>query len=155
MDELTMLVRLAGGESETMGRLRAAGLGTAQDLVRAGVGELRSKVGLPPAASRQLVRAARQVLALASGHKARSPRTLRTPLLVATSDGSAPGDERRESERVTPEPPAARVTRPAAPGRSATPPDPTGQGVSKEESSALTGGFPRDGRLPESFWRFG
>ena len=63
MEELTMLVQLAGGDLETTRRLRDAGFRGATDLARAEVQELRVHSGLSAAASRRLVRAAKEVLA--------------------------------------------------------------------------------------------
>ncbi len=58
MEELTMLVRLAGGEQEAVTRLRAAGFRGVKDLARADIDELSRESGLTLAASRRLVRAA-------------------------------------------------------------------------------------------------
>ncbi len=69
MEELTMLVQLAGGEPETTRRLRDAGFRRARDVARAGVHELCEQSGLSVAAARRLVRSAKEILAPARERK--------------------------------------------------------------------------------------
>lgn len=132
MEELTMLLQLAGGEQEAARRLRAAGFRKAKDLARASVGDLRAKGGLSAAASRRLIRAAQDLIAPRQSRKVRSPRSGLIGLPATSASETA-----RSSAR---DPTPAKVV---------------GQGVNKAESLSLTGDTPREERTSRSFWRFG
>ena len=142
MDELTMLVQLAGGESEAVRRLRAAGLRRARDIALADPDELRTRSGLSAAASRRLIRAARELLAPADRRKGSALSRALTALPATGSSGAPP----RSSDAAAARP---RKMAGGAPGARA------GQGVSREESSALAGEAPGQERVSRSFWRFG
>ena len=142
MEELTMLVQLAGGDLETAHRLRDAGFRNAREVARAEVRELREHSGLSAAASRQLVRAAKEILAPARGRKknTRRQRSGLRGLPSALSSGGATSDVEREVPLPTSVP---VVGQPGA-----------DQGVSRVETSALLDeAVDEDGT--QSFWRFG
>ena len=146
MDELTMLVRVAGGEEETVRLLRAAGLRRAKEIAGADEDEIRDKSGLSGAASRRLRRAAQEMLGPTRGGKARSSR--RGLMGVPRADEVASDSTRVPSTADEP----TLVPRPA---RSTEPAARANQGVTKEESSVLSGEVPREERSNRSFWRFG
>ncbi len=142
MEELTMLVRLAGGEQEAVTRLRAAGFRGVKDLARADIDELSRESGLTLAASRRLVRAALESSEPLPERKLRAPRSG----LEVVSPSATSGEERH---------PHGIAGGPESPAPTADPKAATGQGVSKQESSALTGEAPREEHDRHSFWRFG
>ena len=147
MDELTMLVRVAGGEEETVRLLRAAGLRRAKEIAGADEDEIRDKSGLSGAASRRLRRAAQEMLGPTRGGKARSSRRGLMGVPRAdeiTSDSTRVSSKTADEPTLVPKP--ARATEPAARAN---------QGVTKEESSVLSGEVPREERSNRSFWRFG
>ena len=132
MDELTMMVQVAGGDPEVVSRLREAGLRKPKDLAEADVDEVVSSSGLTGAAARRLIKAAQRTLKPADQLRTRSPRDG-----LAQVTPIAPPDFWR-SEAPTPSADAAALD----------------QGVSEDESAALTG-TPREETDPDSFWRFG
>ena len=154
MEELTMLVQLAGGDPETTRRLRDAGFRRARDIARAEVHELCEQIGLSAAAARRLVRSAKEVLVPAHERKEKDKRRARSGLRSlpsALSSGSATSKvgqrvgkaaTRTTSRSTTSKSPAARQ-----PG--------TNQGVSKAESSALLNEAAHEQGMSQSFWRFG
>ncbi len=140
MEELTMLVQLAGGDLEMTRRLRDAGFRGARDVSRAEVHELRAHGGLSAAASRRLVRAAKEILAPSSERKKKDnkrPRSGLRGLPSALSSGAATSNVERHVGKA----PAGQ------PGAD--------QGVSKTESSALLDEAAHEQRMSQSFWRFG
>ncbi len=146
MEELTMLVQLAGGEPETTRRLRDAGFRRASDVARAELHELCERSGLSVAAARRLVRSAKEILAPAHERKKKDKRRARSGLRSlpsALSSGSATSKVGRSVSKVaTPKAPPAGQPR-------------TDQGVSQAESSALLDEAAREARTSQSFWRFG
>ena len=140
MDELTMLVQLVGGDPETVRRLRTAGFRKAKDLARADVDDLRAESDLSSAASRQLVSAAKEMLAPRRERRALRNGLRGVPSALAGGEGS--GKKQRE----------ARQGASAGSGPKPRSPVAADQGVSKAESSALLGG---EARIRQSFWRFG
>ena len=80
MEELTMLVQLAGGDLETTRRLRDAGFRRAKDIAQAGVHELCEQSGLSMAATRWLVRSAKEILAPAHERQKKDKRRARSGL---------------------------------------------------------------------------
>ena len=137
MEELTMLVQLAGGEPETTRRLRDAGFRRASDVARAEVHELCERSGLSVAAARRLVRSAKEILAPAHERKKKDKRRARSGLRSLPSALSSGG----ATSKVGKAPPTGR------PG--------TDQGVSQAESSALLDEAAREEKTSQSFWRFG
>lgn len=135
MDELTMLVRVAGGGRESVRLLRDAGFRHAKDIAGADEADIRDTSGLSGAASRRLRRAAQEMLSPTRGRKVGSPR--RGLMGVPRADEIT-------SDNTVPKP--ARATGPVVPVR---------QGVTREESSVLSGEVPREERSNRSFWRFG
>jgi hypothetical protein len=138
MDELTMLVHMAGADLDTVGRLREAGFRGLQEILRAGPEDLARAGGLAEPVARRLIRAARRILEPAHEHRIGSRRSV----LHATTSG-------RAASRG-PEDAPAQVR-----GATALPALPPDQGVSKAESSALAGDLPAQNRVSRSFWRFG
>ena len=143
MEELTMLVQLAGGDLKTARRLRDAGFRGARDVAGAEVHELCAQSGLSVAASRRLARAAKEHLAPARERKEKDKKLRRSGLRGLPSALSS----------GKPETPATSL-----PGGPTVPP--TGQpqadqGVSKAESSALLDEANHEQRMSQSFWRFG
>ena len=135
MEELTMLVQLAGGGPETTRRLRDAGFRRARDVARADVHELWEKSGLSAAAARRLVRSAKEILAPA--HEQKDKKRARSGLRSLPSALSSGGATSNTSKA----PPAPQ------PGAD--------QGVSNAESSALLDEAAHEERMSQSFWRFG
>ncbi len=133
MDELTMLVQVAGGKQEAASRLRVAGLHKPKDLARADVDEIISKGGLSAAAAHRLVKAAKKAIEPPGERPARSPRS-----------GLA----------AVPPPTRSEPWMPEAAGSLADV-SPTNRGVSQAESSALTREPPSEEDDSQSFWRFG
>jgi len=127
MDELTMLVQLAGGEPETVRRLRTAGFRRAHEIASADADEIRAKAELSASEARRLMRAAKRVLSPASK---RGPRYGRPALLAVPS-----------RTRTNP---ATRALE-------------SGHGVSQAETRTLTGEAACDEQdlRSQSFWRFG
>ncbi len=142
MEELTMLVQLAGGGPETMRRLRDAGFRRARDVARAEVHELCEQSGLSMAAARRLVRSAKEILAPAHERKEKDKRRARSGLRGLPSALSSGGATSKVGQCV---------------GKAATPARQPGvdQGVSKAESSALLDEAAHEQRMSQSFWRFG
>ena len=151
MDELIMLVQLAGGESEAASRLRAAGFRGAKDLARADAEEIAAKGGLRAAAARRLVQAAQERVAPAAGSEIRRLRNgLRDRAELAR--GRSSGGVARAPAAGTPSQ-ASSGSGPLRPVKgSAARID---QGVSRAETSALTGEPAHEERARQSFWRFG
>jgi len=147
MEELTMLVQLTGGEQETVQRLRAAGFHGARDLAEAGLNDVCRMSGLSDGVSRRLLRAAQEMLNPSPERKARAPRNGLTAMPGATSSSVGLSDEKhRGLGDATGARPVGQTGDSLAEG---------GRGVSKAESSALTGEAPREEPTPPSFWRFG
>ena len=147
MDELTMLVRVAGGEEETVRLLRAAGLRRAKEIAGADEDDIREKSGLSGAASRRLRRAAQEMLGPTRGRKARSSRRGLMGVPRADeimSDSTRAPSKTADESKLVPKPAGA-----AEPAARAS------QGVTKEESSVLSGEVLPDERSNQSFWRFG
>ncbi len=143
MEELTMLVQLAGGGPETTRRLRDAGFRRARDVARAEVHELSEQSGLSVAAARRLVRSAKEILAPAHERKEKDKRRARSGLRGLPSALSSGG----ATSKVGP-----------CDGKAATPTtsrSTTSQGVSRVESSALLDEAAHEERMSQSFWRFG
>ena len=143
MEELTMLVQLAGGTPETTRRLREAGFRLARDVARAEVHELCEQSGLTVAAARRLVRSAKEILAPAHERKEKDKRRARSGLRGLPSALSSGG----ATSKIGP-----------CDGKAATPTtsrSTTSQGVSRVESSALLDEAAREERTSQSFWRFG
>jgi hypothetical protein len=138
MEELTMLVQLAGGDLETTRRLRDAGFRRAKDIARAGVHELCEQSGLSMAATRWLVRSAKEILAPAHERQKKDKRRARSGLRSVPSAAATPTASRSSTSKT---PPARQ------PGAD--------QGVSKAESSALLDEAAHEQTTPQSFWRFG
>jgi hypothetical protein len=140
MEELTMLVQLAGGDPETTRRLRDAGFRRASDVARAEVHELCEQSGLSVAAARRLVRSAKEILAPAQERKAKGKRRARSGLRGVPSAMSSSGATSKCGQFSK-----------APPGRQPG----TDQGVSKAESSALLDEAANEETMSQSFWRFG
>lgn len=143
MEELTMLVQLAGGDPETTRRLRDAGFRRARDVARADAHELCEQSGLSMAAARRLVRSAKEILAPAHERKEKDKRRARSGLRSLPSALSSGGARSKVGQRA---------------GKAATPParQPGGdQGVSKAESSVLLDEAAHEQRMSQSFWQFG
>ncbi len=138
MEELTKLVQLAGGDLETTRRLRDAGFRRAKDIARAEVHELCEQSGLSMAATRWLVRSAKEILAPAHERQEKDQRRVRSGLRSVPSAAAIPTASRSRTSK----PPPARQ-----PGAD--------QGVSKAESSALLDEAAYEQTTPQSFWRFG
>ena len=132
MDELTMLVQVAGGEPEAVGRLRNAGLGKAKDIAAADAVDVGEQAGLSAAVAKRLIKAAQNALAPVEERPTRAPRD---GLAVVVS-------------------PVGREWRPDAPTWNADAAR-TDEGVSRAESSALVGEAPPEELDSQSFWRFG
>ncbi len=147
MDELTMLVRVAGGGRESVRLLRAAGFRHAKDIAGADEADIRDTSGLSGAASRRLRRAAQEMLSPTRGRKVGSPR--RGLMGVPRAD-EITSDNTRDPSRTADGP--TRVPKPA---RATGPVVRVRQGVTREESSVLSGEVPREERRNRSFWRFG
>ena len=142
MEELTMLVQLAGGGHDAVRRLRAAGFRRAKDVARAEPEVLCTKIGLSAAVSRRLIRVAEETVGPASGRNTRAPRRGLTAVPTAAS---SPASTKKEG-RSTP-------TASAEPREKPTPA--RDEGVSNEETLALTGETRREEGTAHSFWRFG
>ena len=145
MDELTMLVQLAGGDQKTVHRLRAAGFRGVNDLARADADDLCAGGDLSAAASRRLVRAAKEMLA-----PRRERGTLRNGLRGVPSAlaGYARSGKKQRGVKQ-----GASVPKPGP--RADAEATAADQGVGKAESSALLGETPRGEKISRSFWRFG
>ena len=139
MEELTMLVQLAGGDPETTRRLREAGFRRARDVARADVHELCEQSGLSMAAARRLVRSAKEILAPAHERKKKDKKRARGGLRSLPSALSSGGATSKVGRGV---------------GKAASQPR-ADQGVSKAESSALLDEAAHEQRMSQSFWRFG
>ncbi len=154
MEELTMLVQLAGGGPETMRRLRDAGFRRARDVARAEVHELCEQSGLSVAAARRLVRSAKEILAPPHEREEKDKRRARSGLRglpSALSSGAATSKvEQYDGKTATPT--TSRSTTSKAPP---APQPGADQGVSKAESSALLDEAAHEERMSQSFWRFG
>ncbi len=137
MEELTMLVQLAGGGPETMCRLRDAGFRRARDVARAEVHELCEQSGLSVAVARRLVRSAKEILAPAHERTEKDKRRARSGLRGLPSALSSVGATSTTSKA----PPAPQ------PGAD--------QGVSNAESSVLLNEAAHEEMMSQSFWRFG
>ena len=74
MDELTMMVQVAGGDPDAVSRLREAGLRKPKDLAEADVDEVVASSGLTGAAARRLIKAAQRELKPVNQRRTRSPR---------------------------------------------------------------------------------
>jgi hypothetical protein len=172
VDDLSMLVQLAGGESETTRRLKEAGLGSAEGLAFSDPEEIRRLTGLTAAAARRLVQAAREQAALPGWSGGREP-ILAPPGRPATvvpllSEGSA---SRREDHpapsAASVRPPAPAAPEPYSPPRvqlrttmdPAIPPVPSRaaleEGVRNAEAAALFEDKRQPAASTRSFWRFG
>ena len=154
MEELTMLVQLAGGDLETTSRLRDAGFRGARDVSRAEVHELRAHSGLSAAASRRLVRAAKEILAPSRERKKKDnkrPRSGLRGLPSALSRGSVTSNVEQHAAKPA-SPPTSRSAASMAPAAGQPGAD---QGVSKVESSALLDEAAHEEKTSRSFWRFG
>jgi hypothetical protein len=135
MDELTMLVEVAGGEPEAVERLRAAGLRRAKEIAAADAEDLGRKSGLSAAAAKRLIKAAQEIVEPADERRARAGRSG----LAAVSAV----EQRWAPDEPAPKAEAARSTRS------------TDERVSRAESAALVSeGSPED-LDSRSFWRFG
>ncbi len=154
MEELTMLVQLAGGTPETTRRLREAGFRRARDVARAEVHELCEQSGLSVAAARRLLRSAKEILAPAHERKEKDKRRARSGLRGLPSALSSGGATSKvgpcDGKAATPT--TSRSTTSKAP---AAPQPGADQGVSRAESSALLDEAAREERTSRSFWRFG
>ncbi len=131
MDELTMLVQVAGGEPEAVERLRAAGLRRVKDIAAADAEEVGEQGGLPGAVAKRLVKAAREHMEPAEERPSRAPRN---GLAAVSPVVQAWGTDARASTAAA---------------------DRTDAGVSRAESAALVGEAPREEPDSLSFWRFG
>ncbi len=136
MEELTMLVQMAGGEPETTRCLRDAGFRRARDVARAEVHELCEQSGLSVAAARRLVRSAKKMLAPA--HEQNGLRGVPSAL----SSGGATSKVGQSVGKA-----ASKASPARQPGAD--------QGVSKAESSALLAEPAHEEKMSQSFWRFG
>ena len=146
MEELTMLVQLAGGDPETTRRLRDAGFRRARDVARAELRELCERSGLSVTAARRLVRSAKEILAPALEREKKDRRRARNGLRSlpsALASGGATSKLGQCIDKVAP----SKAPPTGQPG--------TDQGVSKAESSALLEEAAPDERTSQSFWRFG
>ncbi len=154
MEELTMLVQLAGGEPETTRRLRDAGFRRASDVARAELHELCERSGLSVAAARRLVRSAKEILAPAHQRKEKDKRRARSGLRGLPSALSSGGATSKVGQRVgkAATPTTSRSTTSKAPP---APQPGADQGVSKAERSALLNEAAHEQRMSQSFWRFG
>lgn len=156
MEELTLLVQLAGGELDAVRRLRQAGFGTAKDLAAASVDELSAASGLAPAATRRLIRCAKDELESKGAAAGETPTRGLGTVLADVGGGAARGATKSHAawESV----PNLRTVAPAGEYRDPTAeqaPAAAGDGVSREESHALTGKPRLDKPAAVSFWRFG
>ena len=136
MDELTMLVQLAGGEVGAVRRLRASGAHEAADLARADPDDLQARSGLSRAVARRLIRAANELVVRPEG---RAGRSLGGVLQAFAAPSASAAGRPVRARKAAGEPPKTRA----------------GRGVSKEESSALAGEDARAEPASHSFWRFG
>ncbi len=148
MEELTMLIQLAGGGPETTRRLRDAGFRRARDIARAEVHELCEQSGLSLVAARRLVRSAKEILAPANERKAKDRRRARSGLRGLPSALSSGGASKVEQLVDIVDKAPSKSRRPA-------PQPAVDQGVSKAESSALLDEATHEERKSQSFWRFG
>ncbi len=146
MEELTMLVQLAGGDPETTRRLRDAGFRRARDVARADVHELCEQSGLSMAAARRLVRSAKEILASADERKKKDKKRARRGLRSLPSALASGGATSKVGQRV------AKAATPTTSRSTASKAD---QGISKAESSALLDEAAHEQRMSQSFWRFG
>ncbi len=154
MEELTMLVQLAGGEIDAVRRLRQGGLRTAKDLAERSVEDVSAVGGLPAAVARRLVRAAQDQLE--SGRVAGGAPPTRGLGAILASGTAAAGAPRSASN----EPAAFKVgarapsDSPAREPLAQAVPAAPGHGVTAAESQALAGRPGHDKPAP-SFWKFG
>ena len=154
MEELTMLVQLAGGDPETTRRLRDAGFHRAKDVAQAEVHELCEQSGLSAAAARRLVRSAKEILAPAHERKKKDKKRARRGLRslpLALSSGAATSKVGQSVGQAATPTPSRSTTSKAPPTRRPG----ADQGVSKAESSALLDEAAHDQKMSQSFWRFG
>ncbi|MFQ5768882.1 MAG: hypothetical protein ACE5ID_12985 [Acidobacteriota bacterium] len=161
MEDLTVLVQLAGGERTHVRRLQDAGFVTAADLATQDSSAVSKASGLKPAAAQRLVKMAKQQLEEEPSGKNSSVQ----PGISHRKERSS-----RSSRPVKAGPPAAKIGMRAEKKRS---PLPAGDemnssvlhlaradegeepGVSTDETLALTGEAAEESWFPSSFWRFG
>ncbi|MFQ5717920.1 MAG: hypothetical protein ACE5IK_00085 [Acidobacteriota bacterium] len=170
MEDLTMMVQLAGGEMDSVRRLREAGFDNAADLAAEDPTTLSQAAGLTPAGARRLVKVAAQQVAAARGgaveltavgtrsapdgrKKRRSP--------AAESPGPSPAKTHAATREKKPAARTARTPKRSGAARRKTAPGDEvaasvpAAGVTHDESLSLTGP-PVETRWPAgSFWRFG
>ena len=171
MEELTMLVQLAGGEVECVGRFKEAGYSTAADVAAGDLETLRLAGGLTAAVTKRLIQAARDRLSDAGkGEKRPSPvkeavirdvgEIASTEVLVSKPRKSQKGKavpRSRSTARVAPTA-GQQGTSQATVDQAASRPEagPSGDtGVSREESVSVTREAPEESWTDSSFWRFG
>ncbi len=173
MEDLNLLVQLAGGEQTTVRRLKEAGFKSPADIATGDPEQLQATCGLSAAAVRRLIKVAGEHVsgtARAEGDlsilRRNETGTVRN---VASSSPRRRKAKKRAQRSSDATPVAAAVVGPVdvdppavsplAAGAShpdaataATEPEP---GVSLIESNALTGEVPAEGWRQASFWRFG
>ena len=170
MEELNLLVQLAGGEQQTVRRLEEAGFKSPADIATGDPAELKETCGLSAAAARRLIKVASEHVSGTAGAEGDLAMLQRNGTGMArTGAGSSP---RRRQTKKRPPPPSAATTAAgpvvvdppvvsplavaASPPDAATAAGEREQGVTLIEIDALTGGkAPEEGWEHGSFWRFG
>ena len=173
MEDLTLLVQLAGGEQRTVRRLKEAGFESPADIATGDPAKLRETCGLSAAAVRRLIKVAGEHVSGTAPAEGDLSVLRRSGNDTVQTVASSPPRRRkgkkspRRSSDATPmvaaavapvdvDPPSvaplAVVVSAADATTVATEPD---EGVSLVESTALTGKAPEKTWRPPSFWRFG
>ena len=173
MEDLTLLVQLAGGEQRTVRRLKEAGFGSSADVATGDPEELQDICGLSAAAVRRLIKIAGEHVS-STAHTEGELSILQRNETGTTRKAAGSSPRRRKGKKrshrssdATPlvaaavasidvDPPAVvPLAVVAADKETATAAAESDQGVSLVESTALTGKAPQENWGPASFWRFG
>lgn len=157
MEDLTMLVQLVGGESESVRKLNEAGYSTALDVATENPDTLRLVGGFTAATTTRLIQAAQKHLAEsgkgdALGRQEEGPSPVPAATTVRVSKPRKP-QKSKGNRRSGSKQPAGRAAGEQSTEKVSKTVD-TDMGVSLEESSALTGVSPENW-TQKSFWRFG
>lgn len=157
MEDLTMLVQLVGGESESVRKLNEAGYSTALDVATENPDTLRLVGGFTAATTTRLIQAAQKHLAEsgkgdALGRQEEGPSPVPAATTVRVSKPRKP-QKSKGNRRSGSKQPAGRAAGKQSTEKVSKTVD-TDMGVSLEESSALTGVSPENW-TQKSFWRFG
>ncbi|MFQ5670017.1 MAG: helix-hairpin-helix domain-containing protein [Acidobacteriota bacterium] len=157
-----MLVQLAGGESETVRRLREAGFVTTTSIAEGDPDLIQKAGGISGAAARRLVKTARERLASPVAIREGQDLDQVLPPLppkargkAAPSAGAPRGDagprRRKGRAAVRGDGAGAKTTLQGIEGEAMA----DAEGVSSAESLDLTGEPPAEAWTQQSFWRFG